>query len=94
MRVACLMPEFEVSFARSARKDLESLPVEVADRILYRIERLTENPRPRGSVKLQGRRGLWRIRVGDYRVVYTVDEAACYVDITQIRHRRDVYRDF
>ncbi len=87
------MGEFEISFARSARKELEDLPVELADRVLTRIEKLMDNPRPRGATKLRGRKNLWRIRVGDYRVVYSIDDEAELIDITHIRHRRDVYRD-
>ena len=60
------MAEYEVTFARSARKELENLPVEFADRMLTRIEKLMDNPRPRGATKLRGRKNLWRIRVGDY----------------------------
>lgn len=87
------MAEYEVSFARSARKELEDLPVELADRVLTRIEKLMDNPRPRGATKLRGRKNLWRIRVCDYRVVYSIDDEAEFIDITHIRHRRDVYRD-
>ena len=87
------MAEYEVTFARSARKELENLPVEFADRMLTRIEKLMDNPRPRGATKLRGRKNLWRIRVGDYRVVYSIDAEAELIDITHIRHRRDVYRD-
>ena len=87
------MPDFGGTFARSARKELESLPVDVADRILLRIEKLTRHPRPRGAIKLQGKLKLWRIRVGEYRVIYSVDDTSHNVDIAQIRHRRDVYRE-
>ena len=86
-----LMPDFGVTFARSARKELNRF--DVADRILLRIEKLTRHPRPRGAIKLQGKLKLWRIRVGEYRVIYSVDDTSHNVDIAQIRHRRDVYRD-
>ena len=87
------MADYEVIFARSARKELENLPVATADRALARIEKLADNPRPRGATKLRGRKNLWRIRVGEHRVVYSVDDGAKQIDITHIRHRRDVYRD-
>ena len=64
----------QVIFARSARQELEALPRRVAERILTRIETLAENPRPRGCRKLQGSSQLWRIRVGEYRVIYAVDD--------------------
>ena len=87
------MAEFSISFARSARKDLEHLPDSVVDRILDKIETLSVEPRPSGCTKLQGSNSLWRIRVGDYRVVYRIDESNQTIDISLIRHRRDVYRD-
>jgi mRNA interferase RelE/StbE len=87
------MAEFSISFARSARKDLEHLPDSVVDRILDKIENLSLEPRPPGCAKLQGSNSLWRIRVGDYRVVYRIDESNQIIDISLIRHRRDVYRD-
>ncbi len=61
-------------------------------RILTKIEELATEPRPTGCRKLQGRSGLWRLRVGDYRVVYSVDDSHRLVDVVAVRHRRDVYR--
>jgi len=86
------MPSYAVTFARSARKELQSLPIAVAARILKKVEALGTNPRPVGSKKLIGAKDLWRLRVGDYRVVYKIDEADGTVDISVVRHRREVYR--
>jgi mRNA interferase RelE/StbE len=61
--------EYRVVFARSARRELEGIEATVARRIISRVEALTTDPRPHGCVKLQGAADLWRIRVGDYRVV-------------------------
>lgn len=63
------MAEYAVTFARSARRELEALDPGRGARILARIERLTSDPRPPGAKKLQGTQQLWRIRIGDYRVV-------------------------
>lgn len=63
---------YDVVFARSARKELERLEQALSFRILRRIERLSRNPRPDGCRKLQGASNLWRIRIGDYRVLYAV----------------------
>lgn len=82
---------YEITFARSARRELESLPRPVAERVLRRITMLSANPRPRGCRKLQGGEDLWRIRVGDYRVVYSVDDDLQAVDIAVVRHRSDAY---
>jgi mRNA interferase RelE/StbE len=71
---------------------LERFPDNVADRILAKAEALADNPRPVGVIKLHGQKNLWRMRVGDYRVVYSIDDFSKAVDISVIRHRRDVYR--
>jgi mRNA interferase RelE/StbE len=60
-------------------------------RIVRRLENLASNPRPSGCKKLRGGDDEWRIRVGDYRVVYTIDDAKLLVEVTRIRHRSDVY---
>jgi mRNA interferase RelE/StbE len=84
--------EYRVVFARSARRELERLEMSVARRIIARIDALATDPRPPGCVKLQGAADLWRIRIGDYRVVYSVDDDARVVDIRVVRHRSDAYR--
>jgi mRNA interferase RelE/StbE len=55
------------------------------------LEKLASNPRPPGCKKLKGGDKEWRIRVGDYRVVYTIDDANSLVEVTRIRHRSEVY---
>lgn len=85
------MSKYSVTFARSARKELESLPTTVVRRIFPKIESLSENPRPAGCKKLKGSTDLWRIRVGEYRVIYTVLDNIVHVEIIAVRHRRDAY---
>jgi mRNA interferase RelE/StbE len=87
------MADYTITFARSARKELENLPANIADRILRKIEALAENPRLPGVIKLQGGKNFWRLRIGDYRVVYSIDDFFRIVDVAIVRHRRDVYRD-
>jgi mRNA interferase RelE/StbE len=82
----------EVRFARSARKETERLPGKIADRVLSSIARLAQSPRPVGCQKLEGEDDFWRIRIGDYRVVYQIDAYSKTVYIRRVRHRRDVYR--
>jgi len=84
--------DYAVVFARSARKELQRLDPQVARRILKTIEALLTNPRPPGVAKLEGARDLWRIRVGEWRVVYRISDPDRLVDIVTVRHRRDVYR--
>ena len=85
------MADFTVTFARSARKDLERLNASIVKRIFPKIETLTKNPRPPGCLKLKGSGDLWRIRVGDYRVLYSINDSNEVVDITAVRHRREAY---
>ena len=86
------MPEYAITFARSARKQLQVLDRALALRIVGRIESLAVTPRPVGCVKLEGGTGLWRIRVGDYRVIYEIDDDRCRIDVSAVRHRREAYR--
>jgi mRNA interferase RelE/StbE len=85
--------DYNVVFFRSARRELEALPDEFGDRILTRIRLLAKTPRPPGAKKLKGESDLWRIRVGNYRVLYEIHDEIRTVEISYIRHRRDVYRD-
>jgi mRNA interferase RelE/StbE len=85
------MAEYAITFARSARRELEALEAKVVARIFQRIEALGEEPRPSGCKKLVGSKSLWRIRIGDYRVVYAIYDDKQFVDIVAVRHRKDVY---
>jgi mRNA interferase RelE/StbE len=85
------VPEYLVTFARSARKELESLSNPLVQRIFTKIEALGDGPRPSGCKKLRGSEDLWRIRIGDYRVIYSIDDGEKYVDIVAIRHRSLAY---
>ena len=83
---------YEVYLERAAERDLSKLPAEVFHRIIPRIQALAETPRPPGCRKLSGSDSDWRIRIGDYRVVYEIDDAEKSVQIFRVRHRRDAYR--
>ncbi len=85
------MPDYAVVLARSARKELEALDPPIVSRLVARIEALSRSPRPRGSRKLRGSGDLWRVRVGDYRIVYGIDDRRRVVDVVRIRHRREAY---
>ena len=86
------MASYNIVFKPSVEKDLRSLPKSVIARVLRQIEVLGKNPFPRQSVKLAGAEQLYRIRVGDYRVVYAVDKEDKEIMVHYIRHRREVYR--
>jgi len=87
----------EVYLTRRTQKEIEKLSHEAQDRVLDAIDDLMEDPVPPGSRKLKGDlfgEGLdyYRIRVGDYRVIYTLDEEEYDVLVARVRHRRDAYR--
>ena len=86
------MDEYALRFARAARRELEALDMAMVQRLFASIERLAREPRPRGCRKIRGADNLWRIRIGDYRVLYTIDDQARIIDILAVRHRSDAYR--
>jgi len=86
------MADYAITFARSARKELERLSDALVQRIFPKIEALAKEPRPSGCLKLTGEENLWRIRVGDYRVIYTIDDKNRHVDVVAVRHRREAYQ--
>lgn len=83
---------YELRFRPAAAKVLRRLPHEAAKRIKTAVEDLQNDPRPHGVTTLQGQPGLLRIRVGDYRVVYSVDDGRLPVRVLHLGHRREVYR--
>lgn len=84
---------YTVEFERSARKELDSLDQQVRARIVRKIAALADNPRPAGVIRLSGRHDMWRIRVGDYRVVYEIRDDRLIVTIIRVAGRGSVYRD-
>jgi mRNA interferase RelE/StbE len=83
---------YSIQFKPSVEKDLSSLPKPLISRVYERIQQLAGNPFPHSTVKLQGAERMYRLRVGDYRIVYEVDTVATLITIHAVRHRRDVYR--
>jgi mRNA interferase RelE/StbE len=83
---------YEILLERSAERDLKKLPKRKFDRIVLGIKSLAQNPKPHGTRKIIGSRNDWRIRVGDYRVIYEIDEEGRAIKIMRIRHRREAYR--
>ena len=82
---------YGVILPRSVRKTLDRLPGDVASRILDRLAELETNPRPADVKKLKGR-DAWRIRVGDYRVIYEIHDRDLQILVITVGNRRDVYR--
>jgi mRNA interferase RelE/StbE len=82
---------YNINILRRAQKELANLPADVYPRVRDALRSLAEQPRPSGCLKLKGREG-WRIRVGDYRVLYEIDDNKQIVSVVHIGHRRDVYQ--
>ncbi len=83
---------YTVIISRSVQKQLAKLSAEIQERIVESLAKLENNPSPSGSKKLKGRDG-WRIRIGDYRVIYEINDQVLQVIVIHTGHRRDVYRD-
>ena len=86
------MARYVVEFRRGAEKDLRRLDAVVQKRVLRAADNLATDPRPSGCRKLQGSDNAYRVRLGDYRIVYTIDDAVLIVAIERVRHRSEVYR--
>ncbi|MBD1915020.1 MULTISPECIES: type II toxin-antitoxin system RelE/ParE family toxin [Cyanophyceae] len=83
---------YRIEFAKPAVKQFKALPPQEQQRLKPKIDALAHEPRPAGMVKLAGEDDLCRIRVGDYRIVYTIEDARLLVLVVRVRHRREVYR--
>ncbi len=86
------MASYNIDFKPSVHRDFRRLPKSVVERVMKRIEKLRDESLPHGVEKLEGAERLYRIRVGDYRIVYEADTQAKEIMILYVRHRREVYR--
>lgn len=86
------MAAYRIEVRPRAEKELAALPRDAQRRIVRAIDGLAEDPRPAGCVALRGGEGLFRIRVGVYRVVYLVEDDRLVVLVVRVGHRREVYR--
>jgi mRNA interferase RelE/StbE len=83
---------YQVEFSRQADRQFRNLPPQIQQRLKSRIDSLAATPRPHGSEKLSGADQFYRIRVGDYRIVYAVEDNRLLVLVVKVGHRREVYR--
>jgi mRNA interferase RelE/StbE len=84
---------YTIEFLRSAVRELETLPKSRQKQIATRIDGLRDSPFPPGVKKLEGEDKLYRLRVGDYRILYEVDDSAKKLTVAKIGHRREIYRN-
>jgi mRNA interferase RelE/StbE len=83
---------YKIAIAKKAFKELAALPAKNNTQIVEAIDNLKEDPRPAGCKKLKGQsEDIWRIRIGDYRVLYFIDDTIRIVEIRRIGHRKDIY---
>jgi len=82
---------YKIIIERKAAKEIESLPNDTIQRITDAIKNLKLNPRPHGSKKLKGEVG-WRVRIGDYRILYTIVDNQKLITIYKVKHRKEAYR--
>lgn len=85
------MSKYTIIVKKSAAKELQNLPKKEVVRITVLIANLSENPRPPGCRKLKAHRNLWRVRSGNYRVIYTIEDKMLVVEILEIVGRKDAY---
>ncbi|MDH4304231.1 MAG: type II toxin-antitoxin system RelE/ParE family toxin [Nitrospira sp.] len=83
---------YQIEFSRQADRQFRNLPSQIQQRLKSRIDSLSTTPCPHGSEKLSGVDQLYRIRVGDYRIIYAVEDNRLIVLVVKIGHRREVYR--
>ena len=85
------MAKYRIEIKSSAVKEIKKLPTSDLKKVLAKIESLAENPRPHDSVKLSGEE-KYRIRSGDYRILYMIEDAVLVVYVVKIGHRKDIYK--
>lgn len=83
---------YRLEFTKPAARQFKSLPRQVQQRLQPKIDALAMEPRPAGMVKLAGEEELYRVRVGDYRIIYTIQDDQLLVLVVTIAHRREAYR--
>ncbi len=83
---------YQVIVLPKAKKALKKLKKPISSRIVATFDKLENDPRPSGCLKLTGEDNLWRIRVGDYRIIYSIEDNIRIVSITEIDHRKNIYQ--
>lgn len=82
---------YKVTIKKSAQKEIKALPKNVIKRVLNKIKQLAEEPRPSGCRKIVGTENTWRIRVGNYRIIYNVFDEILLIEVIAVKHRKDAY---
>jgi mRNA interferase RelE/StbE len=88
-----IAPRYTVEIEKSAEKQIDKLPAQVLMRVFDRLTALQDNPRPRGVEKLTGFKNYYRIRIGKYRIIYSIKDEVMLVLVVRASARKDIYRD-
>ena len=86
------MASYRIEWKRSAQRELRKLPRPMIEKVAVAVEKLAYNPRPHGARKLVNSDITYRLRVGDYRIVYDIFEKKLIIEILRVRHRKDAYK--
>jgi mRNA interferase RelE/StbE len=86
------MAYYQIKWKNSAKKELKSLAKEIIPKIIKTVESLAENPYPTGIKKMVGSNNTYRIRVGEYRIIYNIESNLLIIEIIKIGHRQGVYK--
>ncbi len=86
------MTSYKIEWKQSAKKELKKLDKQIIPRILQAVENLADNPYPPNSKKLIGSDSIYRIRVGNYRIIYNIQSSVLTIEVIKIGHRREIYR--
>ena len=84
---------YKLRLSKNAQKDLDRLQGNIWQRVREALAELSDNPRPQGYKKLRGGTDTYRIRSGDYRVIYDIDDSPQTITVLRVKHRREVYRE-
>lgn len=83
---------YTIELTKTARKQFDHLPISIQNKLEKKIDDLAQNPRPHGVMKLTHEDNLYRIRLGDYRVIYQIQDKILLILVVKIGHRREIYR--
>ena len=83
---------YQIEWKNSAKKELKRLPKPIIEKIFLTVEQLQENSHPTGSKKIIGSECTYRLRTGDYRIIYSIKNACLVIEIIRVAHRKDVYK--
>ncbi|MBW4650259.1 MAG: type II toxin-antitoxin system RelE/ParE family toxin [Kastovskya adunca ATA6-11-RM4] len=83
---------YQVEIAPAAQRQIRKLTTDVQQKIIQRLEALAVDPYPAGVVKMRGEQSLYRVRLGDYRIIYEIQDEELLILVLKVGHRRDVYK--